>query len=148
MLAYMRNESDALYGYPRPVGTIRRGGKRRCAIALQSVHCGNIRVGSKPVVTAPQHRRLLRLEQRTLSVAFSMALSWQEETNAPAAKVRRCNSLVYSITSSARTSRAAGTVTPSALAVLRLMNSSTFVVCSTGKSAGFTPLSHGRMGLR
>jgi hypothetical protein len=31
----------------------------------------------------------------------------------------------YSITSSARTSRAAGTVTPSALAVLRLMNSST-----------------------
>jgi transposase len=47
---------------------------------------------------------------------------------------------LYSITSSARASRVAGTSRPSVLAVLRLMNSSTFVTCWTGRSAGFSPL--------
>src|SRR5262245_23573368 len=46
----------------------------------------------------------------------------------------------YSITSSARASSVGGTVRPSALAVLRLMISSTFVDCWTGRSAGFSPL--------
>jgi hypothetical protein len=46
----------------------------------------------------------------------------------------------YSITSSARLCTDCGTVMPSALAVLRLMNSSTFVDCMTGRSAGFSPL--------
>ena len=45
----------------------------------------------------------------------------------------------YWITSSARRSRGGGMVIPSALAVLRLMISSNFVGCSTGKSAGLTP---------
>jgi hypothetical protein len=52
-----------------------------------------------------------------------------------AAKVR-----AYSMTSSARASSADGTVSPSALAVLRLITSSTFVTCCTGRSAGFSPL--------
>ena len=47
----------------------------------------------------------------------------------------------YSITSSARPSSGSGTVTPSVLAALRLMNSSTFVTCWTGRSAGLSPLS-------
>src|SRR6516164_3342776 len=46
----------------------------------------------------------------------------------------------HSMTSSARPSSVIGTVSPSALAVLRLMISSTFVACWTGKSAGFSPL--------
>ena len=46
----------------------------------------------------------------------------------------------HSITSSARPSNVIGTVRPSALAVLRLMISSTFVDCWTGRSAGFSPL--------
>ena len=46
----------------------------------------------------------------------------------------------HSITSSARPSSEGGTVRPSALAVLRLMISSTFVACWTGRSAGFSPL--------
>src|SRR5262245_17512240 len=46
----------------------------------------------------------------------------------------------HSITSSARPSRESGKVRPSALAVLRLMISSTLVDCCTGKSAGFSPL--------
>src|SRR5215467_5986992 len=46
----------------------------------------------------------------------------------------------HSITSSARARSVGGTSRPSALAVLRLMNSSTFVTCWTGKSAGFSPL--------
>jgi hypothetical protein len=51
----------------------------------------------------------------------------------------------YSITSSARASNEEGTVRPSALAVLRLIASSSFVTCCTGKSAGFSP---SRMRLR
>jgi hypothetical protein len=46
----------------------------------------------------------------------------------------------HSITSSARPSSGSGTVTPSALAALRFMTSSTLVDCWTGSSAGFSPL--------
>src|SRR5206468_2523715 len=44
------------------------------------------------------------------------------------------------ITSSARPSTDGGIVRPSAFAVLRLMTSSNFVGCSTGRSAGLVPL--------
>ena len=47
----------------------------------------------------------------------------------------------YSITSSARASSEGGTVRPSALAVLRFIESSNFVGSSTGRSPGFSPLS-------
>ena len=46
----------------------------------------------------------------------------------------------YSITSSARSCIAVDSSTPIALAVLRLMTSSNFTACSTGRSAGFAPL--------
>src|SRR5262245_53810456 len=46
----------------------------------------------------------------------------------------------HSITSSARASSVGGTSRPSALAVLRLMISSTLVTCWTGKSTDFSPL--------
>src|SRR5437764_14564715 len=46
----------------------------------------------------------------------------------------------HSITSSARPSNGSGTVTPSVLAVLRLIINSTLVACCTGSSAGFSPL--------
>src|SRR6185295_1737693 len=45
----------------------------------------------------------------------------------------------HSITSSARVSIAAGTVTPSTFAVWRLITNSNFVGCWTGRSAGFAP---------
>ena len=47
---------------------------------------------------------------------------------------------VYSITSSARASRACGTVRPSALAVFRLSASSNLEDWTTGKSDGCSPL--------
>src|SRR5215831_100209 len=47
---------------------------------------------------------------------------------------------IYSITSSARASSDAGTVIPSAFAVLTLITSSNLVGCRTGRSAGFSPL--------
>src|SRR6516225_5762142 len=50
----------------------------------------------------------------------------------PIADIRR----LYSITSSARESRVAGTSSPSAFAVLRLITSLNFVDCTTGKSVG------------
>jgi hypothetical protein len=46
----------------------------------------------------------------------------------------------YSITSSAVASNLSGMLSPSALAVLRLMISSNFVGTCTGRSAGFSPL--------
>jgi len=45
----------------------------------------------------------------------------------------------HSITSSARPSRASGMVSPSRLAVLRLMINSTLLDCSTGNVVGFSP---------
>jgi len=45
----------------------------------------------------------------------------------------------HSITSSARASTVGGTSRPSALAVLRLMTSSNFVGCTTGRSPGWAP---------
>jgi hypothetical protein len=45
----------------------------------------------------------------------------------------------HSITSLASASSVGGTVRPSTLEVFRLMISSTFVDCCTGKSAGFSP---------
>src|SRR6516164_6699461 len=47
----------------------------------------------------------------------------------------------HSITSSAVASSDGGTVSPSALAVLRLITSSNLVGACTGRSAGFSPLS-------
>src|SRR5262249_21149975 len=52
----------------------------------------------------------------------------------------RCALHAYWITSSASRSRDGGIVIPSALAVLRLMTSSNFVGCSTGRSPGLAPL--------
>src|SRR5262249_51786945 len=46
----------------------------------------------------------------------------------------------HSITSSASASSLSGTVRPSAFAVVRLMMNSNFVGCTTGRSAGFSPL--------
>ena len=45
----------------------------------------------------------------------------------------------HSITSSARVRSDSGMVSPSALAVVRLITSSNLVGCSTGKSPGFAP---------
>jgi hypothetical protein len=47
---------------------------------------------------------------------------------------------LHSITSSAATCRLTGTVSPSALAVLRFIVSPNLVGCTTGRSAGFSPL--------
>src|SRR5262249_12140965 len=46
----------------------------------------------------------------------------------------------HRMTSSARASTDGGMVRPSAFAVLRLITSSNFVGCSTGRSLGFAPL--------
>jgi hypothetical protein len=47
---------------------------------------------------------------------------------------------LHSITSSARPDNGSGIVSPSVLAVLRLMTSSIFTTCWTGRSAGSAPL--------
>src|SRR5437660_695087 len=74
-----------------------------------------------------RHRRLLRARR-------------QRPRRRRTAEERYERAAIHSITSSARPSNVIGTVRPSALAVLRLMISSTFVDCWTGRSAGFSPL--------
>ncbi len=56
-----------------------------------------------------------------------------------AAVSNRSKPTLYSITSSARASSGRGMVTPSALAVLRLMTISTLTACWTGRSPGWVP---------
>src|SRR6266700_1027107 len=58
----------------------------------------------------------------------------------PATPPRRGHAYAYLITSSAWNRSAGGIVRPSALAVLRLMTSSNFMGCSTGRSPGLAPL--------
>src|SRR6516165_8702151 len=81
---------------------------------------------------------------------------WMQECDAPHAlallrarreRPRRCaaeqrdeRAPLHSITSSARASRVGGTSRPIALAVCRLMTNSNLVACTTGRSAGFSPL--------
>src|SRR5262249_47454083 len=72
------------------------------------------------------HRRLLRARR--------------ERPSSRAAEQRDELAAFHSITSSARASRLSGTVSPSALAVLRLITSSYLVGACTGRSAGFSPL--------
>jgi hypothetical protein len=60
----------------------------------------------------------------------------------PKADILRCGKKRrYSITSSARADRLGGTSMPSALAAFRLMTNSNLLDCTTGRSAGFSPLS-------
>ncbi len=55
-------------------------------------------------------------------------------------RANECAAIHHRITSSACPSSDGGIVSPRALAVLRLMTSSNFVGCSTGRSPGFAPL--------
>src|SRR5262249_35243418 len=64
----------------------------------------------------------------------------RERTRRRAAEQRDELAPLHSITSSARASSWGGTSRPSAFAGLRLIPSSNFVGCSTGKSAGLAPL--------
>src|SRR5262245_47918224 len=60
--------------------------------------------------------------------------------NRRAAEQRDERAALHSITSSARASRGGGTVSPSALAALRLIANSKLVGACTGRSAGRVPL--------
>jgi hypothetical protein len=59
--------------------------------------------------------------------------------NQSALRTNSCRTPLYSITSSATASHLSGIVRSSAFAVLRLITSSNFVDCMTGRSAGFSP---------
>jgi hypothetical protein len=56
-------------------------------------------------------------------------------------QVHRNKEYRYSITSSARASSLSGNERPSVFAVLRLITNWNFIDCTTGRSAGFSPLS-------
>ena len=92
----------------------------------------HVRLGSKADVGPPLRLCPLYPRKRTSSDAMGMSALCHKLTFALQHH--------YSITSSANARSFSGTSSPSALAVLRLITSSTFVACSTGNSAGFSPL--------
>jgi hypothetical protein len=98
---------------------------KRCQIEMTAARAPNARSSSN--------------SRRTLAPQGEAA-SCQQRTHAPQ-QMRRTVSKIYSMTSSARSRMPVGSSMPIALAVLRLTTSSNFVACSTGRSAGFVPLS-------
>ena len=72
---------------------------------------------------------------------FGQAKARIEQLFVEAKAAHRGHRVPHSITSSAVASSVGGTVRPSAFAVLRLITSSSLVACTTGRSAGLSPLS-------
>src|SRR5262245_28596433 len=77
---------------------------------------------------------LLYPQERTCAAHYPMSALGLKRTHAPQQKGSLFDHLVGAIKHGERTSR------PSALAVFTLITSSNLVGCSTGRSAGFTPL--------
>src|SRR5262245_26070215 len=98
------------------------------------------RRGAEEVAALQGQIQALQIELENPSHALAPLRPRRERPRGCAADERYERAPPHSITSSARASSDAGTVRPSTLAVLRLMISSTFVDCCTGKSAGFSPL--------
>src|SRR5262245_23575294 len=87
-------------------------------------------VGGRRAAEEPDHRHRRLLRARRERPRGRRAADERDELATAA----------HSINSSARPDSGNGTVMPSALAVLRLMNSSYLDACSTGRSAGLVPL--------
>src|SRR6516162_975704 len=84
-------------------------------------------------------RRATRSEQSD-SRHLRLLCARRERPRSRAAEQRDELAALHSITSSASVIKVFGIVMSSALAVLRLTTSSNLVGCTTGKSAGFSPL--------
>ena len=95
--------------------------------------------GSKARITASQHCCPLHLNER-ISAVMNRGFLRATCGLVHCSKRRSRVAIIHSITSSAMASTPGGIVRPSALAVLRLTTSSNLVGCTTGKSAGFSPL--------
>jgi hypothetical protein len=92
---------------------------------------------SEPPVRAAEELELPERWSAPRKTELVLRLLRGEEHRARAREERAA--VDHWITSSARPSSDGGMVRPSALAVLRLMTSSNFVGCSTGRSAGLAP---------
>jgi hypothetical protein len=97
---------------------------RKCRVCITAILAANVSVGSFS-------------SDRPAPDALGMSASLRSRPNLRTAAIRRG---LYSITSLAPADSPSGTSRPSVLAVLRLMMSSIFVTCCTGRSAGFSPL--------
>ena len=116
----------------RPSGTrSRRCGRRRSR--LRSAPAGTRRRG-------PRVRAVLALRKPITGIAGCCARAASgQAAAAPPSSVMNSRRLIRSPRRRGRAASAARS-RPSALAVLRLMTSSTLVDCMTGRSAGFSPL--------
>jgi len=110
------------------------GNAALCITAKSAAKCSD---GSKATeaIEAGQRRMSALLPKATVSnQAANLSLSANSDN------MHRSKSSRYSITSSARPSSGNEIVKPSERAVLRLSTNSIFVDCTTGRSAGFSPL--------
>jgi hypothetical protein len=91
------------------------------------------------------HRALLRLGRVLINPGTPFDVRYAPDSGAKAdiaglPRWAMTGRQVHSISSSARPISVFGTMMPSASAVLRLMTNSNLVACTTGNSAGFSPL--------
>jgi hypothetical protein len=93
--------------------------------------------GGGPISAASAARRSLPVFPYEQTMAAPVDMSQRCPTTDSCSAANRFG---HSITSSARAKRDGGIVNPSALAVFRLMTSSTLVLCWIGRSAGLAPL--------
>jgi hypothetical protein len=109
-------------------------------------------VGQLPLISLPRSALVVLRKLKVVDLAVShlrsahSVWSWEatEQTANPTGARRsrpRWSRTGYSITRSACASMDGGIVSPNTLAVLRFIASSNLVGCSTGRSAGFAPLS-------
>jgi hypothetical protein len=124
----------------RPKG--REAGLRGFAVPIQLSSL----TGSYVMATAEHREPYESRGSRTVLGARGGEISPRNSTKPASLLIKRKSAsarighkLYHSITSSARPSNVRGNDTPSARAVLRLMNNSTFVACWTGRSAGLAP---------
>ena len=96
--------------------------------------CSPTNVATKTMENVVMHFSPAPLGLVAVLACFNgLALEWGLD-------VLRLSSRYYSITLSARTNNASGTVTPIVLAVLTLITNSNLAGCWIGRSAGFDPL--------
>src|SRR5262249_28374920 len=127
-------ELRLLYDLRQPLGRalehVERRGPGRGHAPLDLRLCDDVRSVDEGGGSGSRHRAA-RLRNEPASVVHHILRTSVDKTQYRG---------VYSITWSARSSSDGGMVRPRALAVLRLMTSSNFVGCSTGRSEGLAPL--------
>src|SRR5262249_16491797 len=112
-----------------------------CGKAARTVLCGGRDENRVPTATTARLIRLIFKPVKSALLALKVSGMARPRHFGFILRSRPSLAPLHSITSSARTRIPVGNSMPIALATLRLITSSNFDACSTGRSAGLVPLS-------